>query len=104
MGISIDAIIMLAVGAGLSFLSGLTLAKIKKSETKAKERHKEDVEREVLICSHKAATSVLLLEVVEAVQKGKVNGEVTDAKNKFEKVHDDYLKFVMKRAGQDIAK
>lgn len=100
---SADSVIAIMLGLLSTILAGVFLRRIAKMEKKADERHKNNINREILLCTHRMDESVLLLEVVQAVQKGKVNGELTKAKEQFEKTNKEYDKFVMTQASIHLA-
>ena len=91
------------LSAILTLVTGYILFKLGRMERKADERYKEAVMREVLLCTHRTDESILLLEVVTAVQKGKINGELKDAKDQFIKTNRDYEAFVRAQASAKLA-
>lgn len=98
-----DQTVLLVFGAALSLTTGVILAKISRMEKKADKRHEDNIAREVLLCTHRSDEAVLLLEVAQAVQEKRCNGELKKAKEQFAKTNRDYEDFVRKQAGLKFA-
>jgi hypothetical protein len=101
---AVESWVLTLFASVLSVITGMLLFKVNRIAKKADERYKDSIAREVLYCSHRKDESVLLLEVAHAVEKGKCNGELDDAKRKFIATNQEYEKFVLTQAGMQLAR
>jgi hypothetical protein len=79
---------------------GVKLARIDK---KADERHKETVDREVLMHTLRTDEAVVVLELVSAVKNKRCNGELKKATDQFEESKRKYDAFVCTQASKRLA-
>jgi hypothetical protein len=100
---SAETLITMILGSLLSLSTSLIIVKVNRIEKKADERYKENIKREVLYCTHRSDEATLLLEVVQAVQENKSNGELKNAKAQFIKTNREYENFVRTQAGVQLA-
>ncbi len=100
---NIGTIILTFLAAFLSLTTGLLLAKVNRIEKKADKRYEEAIRRELLLSTHRTDISVLLLEVVQAVQDDRCNGELQTAKETFKATNRQYDEFVRKQASERLA-
>jgi hypothetical protein len=98
-----ETYITLIVGAALTFSTSMVLFRVNREAKKADERHAEGIQRELLLCTHRSDEAVLLLEVAQAVQEKRCNGELKKAKEQFAKTNRDYEDFVRKQASTRLA-
>lgn len=98
-----EGIVMLFIGALLSVLTGLLLARFARMEKRTEARHKESAEREFLFCEHRLDMGDVVLETARAVKTGTSNGELSTAIEKFEKTHSKVGTFVLKQASAKLA-
>ena len=93
-----------SIGTIFTVFSTLLFRKLRRMDNKADSRHEGNIKREVLMCRHRRDESVLLFSVVEAVQSGRINGELEKAKDQYEKTNKEYDEFVRVQAGTQLAR